>query len=186
MSKAVYRSMMFFFNQSAFQYSACDADPRSGYVLTSPYANFENVTSVRLNVSFPFNNLTQNNALMKICTTNSLGNVNRVLATIHPPAGRSYDMSSSGTNDGFYVFDICLPPGTYRLLIIGSGADNSTVIRSGNVTPYIFIHSIETRNDIFSCNSMRNQTVTGIAIFYFFDSLIMGLFTLRPTCSKMS
>jgi hypothetical protein len=113
-------------------------------VLTSPFAVFNTSTSIRLNVSFPFTKANQNNALLSIYNTNSLGHVEKLLATFQPPSNRSYVLKANATSGGFYEFDVCLPSGFYRLMFVGSRSANETVRSSTNILPLIVINSIQT------------------------------------------
>jgi hypothetical protein len=127
-------------------------------VLTSPFAVFNTTTSIRLNVSFPFTELNQNNATLSVYKTNSLGHVERFLATFQPPSTRSYDEKTSATSDGSYEFHVCLPSGVYRLMFVGSRSDSSNVNASTNALPLIVINSIQT-----STNSACYSWDTAIA-----------------------
>jgi hypothetical protein len=125
----------------------CDDDPRYGSVLTSPFAMFNTTTSIRVNVSFPFTELNQNNATLSIYNTNSLGHVERLLATFQPPTTRSYEMKTSAASDGFYEFDVCLSSGdyrVYRLMFVGSWSASGNAHGSTNELPLIVINSIKT------------------------------------------
>jgi hypothetical protein len=113
-------------------------------VLTSPFAVFNTTTNIRLNVSFPFTELNQNDATLSIYNTNSLGHVERLLATFQPPSSRSYDMQTSATSDGSYAFDVCLPSAVYRLMLVGSRSDSANVNGTTNALPLIVINSIHT------------------------------------------
>lgn len=104
---------------TAFRFNPCDADCRYGPVLTSPVAIFHNNSVIRVNASFPFDEVNRNTASLNVYMTTVLGHVDYRLASIQPPQKRSYDVASSGTVDGFYMFDICLPSGTFGLAFIG-------------------------------------------------------------------
>lgn len=141
----------FLFTYAAFRYTACDADPRHGPVLMSPFVEFQNNTLVRINVSFPFNELNQNRVKLIIYRSNSVGIVDKYLATVQPPVSRSYEITGNETNDEYFIYDFCAPAGSYNMLFIASWPDNVTVDSSADVTPSIVISSIETRNGSSSC-----------------------------------
>lgn len=131
---------------TGFWYVPCDADPRYGSLLASPVATFHNHTVLRLNVSFPFNNVSKNYAALHIYNSTVLGHIDRLLATAQPPLKRAYDVTRSGTTDGYYDFEVCLPSGTYALMFLGSMSETSEDQRNANSasgsSPIIIIHSV--------------------------------------------
>ena len=106
-----------------FHYRPCDASrPDSGPLLTSPIATIDNHASAQLNVSFCFDrDVSSTNSKLLVFKTSRLGHVDQLLTTVQPSTGQPCNQ----------VVDICLPPGIYSLVFVGSTDTDSLIAING-------------------------------------------------------
>lgn len=126
---------------TALQYAPCIGDPRSANSLTSPVSLFKNVTQMRLSLK-----VLSNDSFTISVYRADLGQVYVLLASYKFDSGK-----------GPLLFDICLPAGTYAVVVVVKPASSTSM----HDQPLFTVTSLMAVSVSASCSRSASSNATG-------------------------